>query len=327
MSPARIGAILIAALALGFALGGVRVRTPLPRNAEPARSATAPAVSGAAHAAETASTPVSKLAPAVSADLDGKEFVRAFPALQALARGGNVEAMRLLYKRLGSCAMFQPKSDEQIRADENVQWQRQIEITRELNAAHPDRPIQPPFDEPSLIAARDKAVQQEFDRRDLCTGLSARQLGSRIDWLQLLLDRRDRASVLDAALAATVNVRSVERVRTAEQLVQLAASERTALDALVAGGDLDAIQRGMNAYRDGEATLLPRDAELAYAYAYALSLVGARLKESRQQEVSSTMKLLSEGRGGNPPLTAEQIDKARAAGLALYKRCCAAGAG
>ena len=321
MNRARISAIVLVAVAFGFALG-TRVRESNSPAESPAPIASAQQAAAAPSLPAAPTTPQDNRAARPSAP-DGKDFLRALPSLQAQARAGNLAAMRLLYQRLGSCTMFQARSDEQIIADENARWQRQIDIEREITAAYPARPRQPPFDEASLLAARDQAIEEARVHRDLCTGMSERERETRIEWLQLLLDRHDRVSVLDAAAPATVNVRDVERVRNAERLVQLASSEREALDALIAGGDIDAITAGMNAYRDGEG-LLERDAERAYAYAHALSLAGAQLDETKRQQAAWTIRRLTQSRPGFPALGAEQIEKARAAGLALYQRCCAA---
>lgn len=323
MKSSWIAALLLAGLALGFALGGVQHGAPARRDAAPAPTSAAPDAVNSSPAAKAQAAPKQKLPAASLQDLDGMEFVRALPSLQAQAKAGDAEAMRLLYKRLGSCVLFRARTDEEIHAEENRQWEQQLEFTRDFDAHHPDRPRQPPFDEASLIVARDRSVREAFDRRDLCTSVSEQQRESRLDWLQRLIDRHDRATILDATAPMALHVSGIERVRNAERLVQLAQSERDALDVLIASGDIGAIDSAMRAYSQHEG-LLDRDAERAYAYAYALSLIGAQLEESQRQRAASTMQMLLKDIPGYPPLSADQAEQARAVGLALYQRCCAA---
>jgi hypothetical protein len=259
--------------------------------------------------------------PADLASLDGKEFVDALPSLEALARGGNLDAARVLYKRLRSCIAFDKSSDEEIRGRENANYQRQVEISRQIRREYPDRPVNPMFDEASLRREYESALKADFDQRDLCTSLAPQQVDQYLDWAQFALERQDRKTVLDATIPGNIGVSGIERVRNAERLMEIADIERNDLNNLIATGDRAALERAAYAYASDSNGLLSRDPELAYTYAYTLSLAGGNGNDLPQ--ITAMLKSLSSGQGPFPPLTAQQIDAARAKGLALFESCCA----
>lgn len=259
--------------------------------------------------------------PADLASLDGKEFVDALPSLEALARGGNFDAARLIFRRLRSCVDFHASSDQELRSRENADYQRQVEISRRIRREHPDRPVNPMFDEVSLTRAHERALKADFDQRDLCTSLAPQQVDQYLDWAQFALERQDRQMVLDATIFGEISARGIDRLRNAERLKEIADIERNDLNNLIATGDRAALERAMYAYASDSNGLLPRDPELAYMYAYALSLAGGNGNDLTQ--ISTMMQSLASGQSFYPPLTAQQIEAARAQGLALFESCCA----
>ena len=124
-------------------------------------------------------------------------------------------------------------------------------------------------------------------------------------------------------MLGAISIRGIERVRNAEKLVELAQIERSNLDDLIATGDLPALQRAVYAYGGDFSGIVPHDAEMGYMYAYMLSLIGGVGNERQQRENADVMQNLASGRGFYPPLTAQQIEDARARGLALFQQCCA----
>jgi hypothetical protein len=284
----------------------------------PAKSQDRPELSAHADA-----TTLSKATPADVTKLRGKEFIEALPSLEKLARSGNIDAVRTLYQQLGSCVSYKKRSDEEIRDSENKRYQQQLEITKEISATHPDRPANPLFAEDSLRAAHESALKAAFDLRDLCSVLTLQRIESRLDWLQLALERRDRQTILDATMQDKISIHGIERVRNAEKLLELAQSERSNLHDLIATGDLTALQRAAYAYGADFNGILPRDAETGYMYAYVLSLIGGEGNETQQGENARRMEKLASGLGPYPPLTAQQIEDARVRGLALFRQCCA----
>ena len=288
-------------------------------------------------AVETADTPTTttrsnavnarktpKAAPADLTSLDGKEFVDALPSLETLARGGNLDAARVLYQRLRSCVDFHASSDEEIRGRENADYQRQIEISRRIRSEYPDRPENPMFAEASLTRAHEKALKAAFDQRDLCIALTSQQIERYLDWAQFALERHDRQTILDATRPGNIGVKGVERVRNAERLMEIAEIERNDLNDLIATGDLSTLERAAYVYASDSNGLLRHDPELAYMYAYALSLAGGAGSDLRL--TTAIMEGLANGRPPYPPLSGQQMDAARARGLALFQSCCARGA-
>jgi len=281
----------------------------------------------AVSSSETA-TPASSRTPAavsvvVSPDnlrkLNGKEFVDALPSLEKLARNGNLDAVHLLYDRLASCADYQKKSDEEIRTSENDNYQHQIEVTRKIRAEHPNISLPSSANEDALKHTYEEALKRAFDERDLCTALTPLQIESRLDWVQFALERHDRTAILDAAALRNIGVRGIERIRNAERMVQMAEIEKTDLDDLIATGDVTALERAAYAYGSDLPGILSRDPELAYTYAYALSLLDGN--EMQQQMNAQMVQSIASGQGFYPPLTEQQIANARAAGLALFQQC------
>jgi hypothetical protein len=262
-------------------------------------------------------------APADLTILNGKEFVYAMPSLETLARGGNLEAARVLYQRLRSCVGFEDSPDEAIRERENANYQQQLGISRRIRSEHPDRPENPVFSEASMRQTHERALKAAFDQRDLCTALTSQQIERYLDWVRFALERHDRQTILDATTPNDIGLRGTERVRNAERLTEIAEIERNELNNLISAGDLTALERAAYAYGSDSTGLLRRDPELAYMYAYALSLIEDTRNDLRQ--ISAMMESLASGRPLHPPLSAQQIDTARARGLALFQRCCAKG--
>lgn len=318
-----VGPFLCLATVLGFIAGHSR------RNASSEADATRPAVESAKIQRRPNLTAQvnAKIAPrAVPADLmslDGKEFVDAMPSLEALARGGKLDAARVLYERLRSCVDFQESSDEEIRSRENARYQQQIELSKRIRRENPDRPVNPMIDEASLRRTYERALKADFDQHDLCTSLTPQQVDKYLDWAQFALERQDRQTILDATLPGSIGAMGIERVRNAERLLEIADIERNDLNNLIATGDLTALERAAYAYASDSNGLLSRDPELAYVYAYALSLAGG--KGNDLQQITAMMQSLASGQAFYPPLTAQQIDTARARGLALFQSCCASG--
>jgi len=276
-----------------------------------------------------------KAVPADLTSLNGKEFVDALPSLETLARSGNLDAARVLYQRLRSCVGFDDTSDEVMRSHENADYQRQIAISRQIHSDHPDRPVNPIFSERSLEQAHESRVKAAVNQSDLCKGLTPQQIEKYLDWAQFALERHDRQTILEAALPGNIGAKGVERVRNAERLIEIAQIERDDLNNLIAGGDLAALEQAAYAYSYGSDSmgLLQREPELAYTYAYALSLAGGF--EDDLPVITGLMESLANGRPINvllsaqqiyAPLSAEQIDAARVRGLALFQSCCASGA-
>jgi len=264
-----------------------------------------------------------KPAPADLTILNGKEFVDVLPSLETLARSGNLEAARVLYQRLRSCVGFEDASDEAIRDRENANYQQQLGISRRIRSEYPDRPENPMFSEASLKQAHESALKAAFDRRDLCTSLTPLQISRHLDWERFALERHDRKTILDATKPDSTEVRGAERVRNAERLADMAEIEGNELNKLISTGDLVALERAAYAYGSDSTGLLRRDPELAYMYTYALSLAGGTRNDLHQ--ISATMESLASGRPLHPPLSAQQVDAARARGLALFQSCCAKG--
>lgn len=319
----QIALFLCLAVAFGFIAGHSRRSVP---------SATG-SISSASETAQTPRRPESpgkvnarqaqKAAPADLTNLNGKEFVAEFASLEAAARSGNLDAARLLYGRLRSCVGFQASSDEEIRRREDADYQRQFEISRRIQNEFPNRPVNPMISEASLKQAYERALKEDFDQRDLCTSLKPQQVGRYLDWVQFALERQDRETVLDATIPTRISSSGIDRVRNAERLMEIAEIERSDLNNLIATGDLAALERAAYAYESDSNLLLSRDPELAYMYAYALSLAGGYRNDLSQ--MTAIMQSLASGQHSYPPLTSQQIDAARARGSALFQSCCASG--
>jgi hypothetical protein len=257
-------------------------------------------------------------------NLNGKEFVDAIPTLEALARHGDLDAAHVLIQRLGSCGDYHVASDEEIRAREESKYQRELDAVKSMRASQNDRPLDPRFSDESLLRAHEADLKADFDERDVCTSLTPRQIEGRFDWIRLSLERHNRQTILDAAsLNGGIGSGGIERVRNAEKLNEIAQIERSDLDALIAAGDVTALQRAANAFGRGSNSFLQRDAALAYTYAYAWTLTDTTDNAWQRQEMTALMEHLAGGQGFFPPLTPAQIDEARAQGLALFQRCCA----
>ncbi len=259
-------------------------------------------------------------------NLSGKEFVEALPALEALAHRGDMDATRLLIRGLGSCGSYRAASDEDIRDREESKYQRELDMLKLWRAKENGRPVDPGFNEESIAREHDAALKSAFDERDLCTSLTPQQMDSRFDWIRIALERHDRQMILDAALAGVgIGTGGIERVRNAEKLEEIARLERSELDALIATGDVTALERAAYAFGGGWNSILQYDATLAYTYAYAWTLTQTPVDTWQQHAMPELMQNLSAGKGQRAPLTPAQIDAARAQGLALFQRCCSNG--
>lgn len=259
-------------------------------------------------------------------NLNGKEFVAAIPALEALARHGDLDAAHVLIQRLGSCSNYHVASDDEIRTQEESNYQRALHAVKTLRASQNDRPLDPRLSTESLANAHEAALKADFDERDLCTSLTPRQIEGRFDWIRRALELKDRQTILDTASpGGGIGSGGIERVRNAEKLNEIAQIERSDLDALIATGDLTALERAANAFGNGSSSILPRDAPLAYAYAYAWSHTDSGDNAQRRQEMMTLIDNLASGQGFFSPLTPAQIDEARVKGVALFQHCCASG--
>ena len=313
-------------LALGFFMGhrdGVRAGNG---GAERTGQGESNSQSPATAQPQRASEKKSSLAPADLKNLDGKEFIESLPALEALAGGGDLDAIHVLIKRLGSCGGYQPASDEEIRAREESSYRRNLDAVKSLRASANGRPMDPHFSDESLLHAHEAALKAAFDERDLCTSLTPRQTERRFDWIRIALERHDRQTILDAASpGGGIGSGGIERVRNADKLAEIAQIERSDLDALIATGDTAALDRAAHAFGSGSSFLFQRDAALAYPYAYAWTLADSSENAWQRDAMKQLMEQLASGQGYYPPMTSAEIDQARARGLSLFQSCCAAG--
>jgi hypothetical protein len=266
----------------------------------------------------------SAVAPADLKNLNGKEFIDSLPTLETLAGHGDLDAVHVLINRLGSCGDYHPASDEEIRAREDSSYRRNLDAVKSLRANN--HPIDPHFSDESLLHAHEAALRAAFDERDLCTSLTPRQIERRFDWIRMALERHDRQTILDAVSAGGgIGSGGIERVRNAEKLNEIAQIERSDLDALIATGDITALDRAAHAFGSGSRSLFQRDATLAYAYAYAWTLADSSENVWQTDAMKKLMEDLASGSGYYPALTSAEIDQARARGLSLFQSCCAAG--
>jgi hypothetical protein len=205
-------------------------------------------------------------------NLNGKEFVDAMPTLEAQAARGTLDAAHALIQRLGSCSGYRVASDEEIRAREESNYRRELDAVKSLRASQNDRPLDPRFSAESVASAHEAALKVDFDERDVCTALTPQQIEGRFDWIRLSLERHDRQTILDAAsLNSGIGSGGIERIRNAEKLNEIAQIEHSDLDALIATGDVTALEHAANAFGRGSNSFVQRDAALAFAYAYAWS--------------------------------------------------------
>jgi hypothetical protein len=264
--------------------------------------------------------------PADLKNLSGKEFVDSFPALEALAKRGDMDAIHLLVSRLGPCVDYHAPSDEEIRAREETSYRRELDVLKIVRARQNDHATDPSFSVESVRRAHEAALKAAFDERDVCTSLTPRQIEGRFDWIRIALERHDRQTILDVALpGGAIGSRGIERVRNAEQLNVIAQIERSELEALIATGDATALDRAAIAFGRGSSSLMQRDAALAYAYAYAWTLTGSTQNAWQIDAMKALMEDLASGQGLFPPLTPSEIDQARARGSSIFQNCCAAG--
>jgi hypothetical protein len=253
--------------------------------------------------------------------LDGKRFLAALPDLLARAYNGNVDAMRLVDRRFDSCAAYVVRSDEEMAQVTDREYERQLDIVRQLRAAHPQQALPPSLDEEALAAQHAERLRQATEQNDLCRGLTAAQIETRLVWAQRLVEAGDRDTILGLTRSEN-RLQGADRLRNAERLAQLAISEDDALDRLIGTGDLDALERAMRAHDGMNAKVVRRDPQRAYVYAYALSLAAGDDQE-RGRAAAAEMGFLERGGGPIVALTPAQIEQAGIAGAALFKRCCA----
>jgi hypothetical protein len=75
--------------------------------------------------------------------LDGEDFLDALPELERRARGGDMDALRVIYRRLTGCVGYQPRTDAQIRARAEEDYARSADIERDARARDPDWELPP----------------------------------------------------------------------------------------------------------------------------------------------------------------------------------------
>jgi hypothetical protein len=227
------------------------------------------------------------------------------PELERRARGGDASATRLLVSRLQECSSYQAESDETITQRVDTEYRHQ----RELQAQYP------PSGELAQIAWTEEThrslLKESFDRRDRCTALTAKQIGSRLEWADLALRRHDGKAAIDFARFNGLVFSGPERVRYADRLGDLATLERNELDRLAGAGDVNALLTGAYAYSARNASLLSGDPFQAYVYAYAWSLAQ---NGADKGGLDPTMAGLA------TQLSPEQLEEARSRGQALHDR-------
>jgi hypothetical protein len=250
--------------------------------------------------------------------LDGKEFLRLMPWLESLARDGNMAVVRALFERLHACVGFQNESEEDIRHHADEHRRARIDWAKKNQADYPNDTAAT-----QLVASEnaeyESRLKDALDTHAFCSGLTPQQIGKRLDWFKLAMERQDRAMLL-LMTYGEVETTGIERVRYAEKLNEIADLVRINFDDTIATGDLTVLERAAYAYSSPSTTILQHDSELAYSYAYARFLVGGA--EVEQQQISALMDGLAKGNMNYPPLSAEQIDAARDKGSALFKQCC-----
>ncbi|QBB72218.1 hypothetical protein ELE36_18630 [Pseudolysobacter antarcticus] len=254
--------------------------------------------------------------------LSGKEFLNELPTLETLARNGDMDTLRGLYRRLDSCANFSRLPDEEINHIEDQNYRQRRVVAKQILAQYLDGEVGHSMDEETLKHEHEKALEQAFDQRDLCTALTPRQIDSRLDWMRLGLEQHDRKTILDVTTFGTSVTRGVERVRNAEQLIELEEIEQVALDGLIEVGDRDALHAAIRAYGADFSGVLQQDSVLGYTYAFVASLASSAEGEDQQRNYLQQMESFANGYNFIAPLSPQQIADARAKGLLLFQRCC-----
>ncbi len=251
-------------------------------------------------------TPVPVALPDKLHTLAGREFLAAMPTLERLARGGRADALRVLFQHLDACVNFKPPPGDAVPEWIDVQYANELAIEK-LDAATCERRRS----EGQRCEAgdlREQRVLAANHLREECTALSAAQVGSRIAWARLAVDRGDRDMVVLLRGPNTMrNMPRTERVRELDALVALEKRSREEMDRLVDAGDLDALRSSMLGFRSG-GNLVNQD----FVAAHAAYLVLARAAPERVEGFDDA--------GGS--LTAEQLAEAQARAEAMYARCC-----
>lgn len=304
---------LILAMAAAAALGGLQGRRSVSVAHEPAPNGVARGSAAAddgmsipGKARGRSGRPAAVVLPSDLQQLDGKAFVDAMPELERRARGGDERTLRLLVSRLQECSSHAFESDEEIRERVDEAWERR----RKLAGQYPSSAAGSDLGED----AREAEFKQQIDLRDRCAGLSAAQVGGRIEWVRLALARNDRDAILDFSGYWAFRMSGIERIRYADELGDVARDEQSALDRLVSNGDRDAIARAALAYSYPRNELVPRDPVRAYELAYAWTLA------PEGEDRLGMQRLLRQLEANE--LTPEQVRQAMAAGEALHRRCC-----
>jgi len=303
-------AVLIVVSLLAVAAIGYRPGRQSPRRIDPQPTAASPESAAQALRAK-AGSPVSRAVPAVLPaeldELDGHDFVTAMPELVRRARGGDAGATRLLVSRLQECLSYQAETDEAITQRVDAEYRHQRELQEKY----------PPSGDLARYAWTEEThrslLKGGFDRRDRCTSLTARQIGSRLEWADLALRRHDRQAVIDFARFGGLVFSGPERVRYADRLGDLATLERTELDRLAGAGDVNALLAGASAYSMQNESLLSVDPMRAYVYGYAWSL-------AQNSEAKGGLDPTMAGLAGR--LSPQEVEEARSRGQALHDRCC-----
>ena len=243
--------------------------------------------------------------------LDGSEFVAKMPALEKLARSGDLAAERVLVNRLQRCSTYQHRGEDDIRRSVDEQYAQQLGVQKNIEASggHSTFRIDDKW--------RDDLLRRDLDERDRCEALGAADLDRRFDWAALALSHHDRDTTLRFATMAELEPNDAERLRDADRLPDIAHELVAELDALVDSGDADAMEREAYLFSNPSHTILDvADPVRGYALAYAMSLAAAsgdgsltRLAGARLQEAASR-------------LSPNAIEQAQRDGEALYERCC-----
>lgn len=236
--------------------------------------------------------------------IDGRDFVDALPQLEQRARGGDMDAARVLFRRLQECVGYRPESDAEIREAVDQWYEQQLETRKRF----PDLSTE--------FVVTEQKRQQELDRRlasrERCAALTPAQIGRRLDWAQWMVEHGDRHSIIAFAGVGQWEIDANERIRYAEQLARFAELEQAQLDRFVEACDIEVLNR-LAFSRSTWTPLFAEDDAQAYQYAWAITLADP----SKKANLAYSMSKLEDGK-----LTADQVAQAKVAGQALYERAC-----
>lgn len=247
-------------------------------------------------------------------NLDGEAFLSALPELERRARGGDMAALRVIYRRSTDCVGYLPRTDDEIRAHAEENYARSVDIERDARARNPDWKLPPGI--PTAAEQREHSLRAGSDRRTVCTTLTPADLERRFDWARLALEQHDHRMIIDLGGAGHLQVDTPELVRNAERLIDLQEIERVELDRLVGMGDMDAIARAaISASNQYMPSLTPYDPVRSWALAKVWLLANPG---SDKWGMQARMDRLEK-----EALTSAHMEQARAQADELYARCCA----